>query len=92
MLALALQAYEDDTCSSCGQWLTHAMDPDLADDWTSMSPHRCGGCTALAEAAEANKDTKHPGALRYVLGLREGWEARLAATRAKRSAASEPGQ
>jgi hypothetical protein len=50
-----------------------------------MNPHRCGGCTALAEAAEANKDAKHPGALRYVLGLREGWEKRKAALVAARA-------
>lgn len=61
------------------------MDPDLAHEWTSMAPHRCGGCTALAEAAEANKDAKHPGALRYIIGLKEGWESRLAAARAARA-------
>lgn len=61
------------------------MDPDLSDEWTSMEPHRCGACTALAEAAEANKDSKHPGALRYILGLHEGWEKRKAAKSAARA-------
>ena len=65
------------------------MDPDLLHEWTTMAPHRCGGCTALADAAEANKDSKHPGALRYVIGLKEGWEARLAAVRAERAASRE---
>jgi len=85
-MSLALQAYEDGLCSSCGQPLKEAMDPDLLGEWTTMHPHRCGGCTALAEAAESNKDAKHPAALRYVIGLREGWQERLAAARAKRSA------
>ena len=67
------------------------MDPDLAHEWTSMHPVRCGGCTALAEAAEASKDSKHPGALRYILGLKEGWEGRLAATRAERAASRQNG-
>jgi len=87
LLALALQAYEDSLCSSCGQSLKYAMDPDLAHEWTTMAPHRCGGCTALAESAEANKDSRHPGALRYIIGLKEGWEARLATARASRSPA-----
>lgn len=65
------------------------MDPDLLHEWTGMNPHRCGGCTALADLAEQNRDAKHPGALRYVIGLREGWQERLAAARAKRAAANQ---
>jgi carbonic anhydrase len=89
LLAMALQAYEDSLCSSCGQSLKYAMDQDLLHEWTTMHPVRCGGCTALAEAAEANKDAKHPGALRFIIGLAEGWEKRLAAARAERSASDK---
>lgn len=69
------------------------MDPDLLEDWTTMEPHRCGACTALAVAAEQNSKGEHPGALRYVLGLRAGWEerkARLAAARAERTRSDGP--
>ena len=86
--ALALQEYEDGLCSGCGQPLKESMDADLLDDWTTMEPHRCGGCTALAVAADRSKDREHPGALRYIIGLREGWQdrkARLVAARAERA-------
>jgi hypothetical protein len=91
-MALALQEYEDSTCSGCGQPLSESMDPDLAEEWTGTHPHRCGGCTALAVLAEQNKDAKHPHALRYVIGLREGWQerkARLVAARAERAASNQ---
>lgn len=48
------------------------------DEWTTMDPVRCGGCTALAEASRANEKATHPGALRYIVGLREGWQERRA--------------
>ena len=94
LLALALQTYEDDLCDGCGQSLTESMDPDLADEWATLPPHRCAACTALAAAAErAEKDgTEHPRALRWVIGLREGWQERRSAARAERAAANEPGQ
>jgi len=88
-MALALQEYEDGLCPNCGQPKHEAMDPDLADEWTTMAPVRDYACTAIARAAEQNKDADHPGALAYVVGLREGWEGRLAATRAERAPASE---
>ena len=44
---------------------------------------------ALALAAESNKDAKHPEALRYAIGLREGWETRKAAKVAAREAAAD---
>jgi len=78
-MALALQEYEDSLCSGCGQPLHESMNPDLLEEWTTMDPHRCGSCTAIAVAAEVNKEASHPGALRYVVGLRSGWEDRLAA-------------
>ena len=93
LLALALQEYEDGLCSGCGQPLRESMDPDLLEEWTSMDPHRCGGCTALAVAADQSKDRDHPGALRYIVGLRQGWEerkARLVAARAERARADGP--
>lgn len=90
-MALALQAHEDSLCSSCGQPLKEAMDPDLLDEWTHMHPVRCGGCTALAVAAESQKDAKHPGALRFILGLKEGWEERRLAARAERAASAKEG-
>jgi hypothetical protein len=85
LLALALQEYEDQHCPDCGQNLKYAMDPDLADEWTTMAPVRDHACTALAQAAEANKDAKHAQALRHPVGMREGWEGRLAATRAAKA-------
>lgn len=90
LLALALQAHDDARCSGCGQLLSECMDPDLLDEWTTMHPVRCGACTAIARAADDAKDRDHPGALRYVVGLREGWDRRLASARAERAAAGEP--
>lgn len=69
------------------------MDPDLAGEWDHFEPAlRCGGCTALARAAEQTKEADHPGALRFILGLRHGWQERkaaLVAARAERAAASK---
>lgn len=70
------------------------MDPDLADEWTTVGPFRDYACTAIARAAESAKDSDHPGALRYVVGLREGWEGRRAASvaaRGERAASSQDG-
>ena len=92
LTALALQQYEDSLCDGCGQVLRESMDGDLLDEWTTAEPYRCGACTAIARAAEqADKvGREHPGALRFIVGLREGWEGRLAAARAKRAASSQP--
>lgn len=81
LLALALNLYEDGICSGCGQQVKYAMDPALADYWTTMHPVRDHACTALAVAQDAVKDDKHPHALRHVVGMREGWEQALAASR-----------
>lgn len=89
-MALALQEYEDQHCDHCGQNLKYAMDPDLADEWTTMAPVRDHACTALAQAAESNRDAKHAQALRYPVGMREGWEQRLAAAKADRVSADQP--
>ena len=88
LLALALQAHDDSHCAGCGQRLDECMDPDLADEWTTMHPQRCGGCTALARAADHAKDAEHPQALRYVIGLREGWESRKASLAGERAEAT----
>lgn len=92
LLALGLQAYEDNRCPDCGQRLDLALDPDLAEDWTTMEPVRDHACTAIAVAAEANKDATHMGALRYPVGLRQDWEQRRSAARAERAASDEAGQ
>ena len=68
------------------------MDPDLADEWTHLDPVVDHAAMALALAAESNKDAKHPEALRYAIGLREGWEARKAAKAAARQSATDEGQ
>lgn len=83
--------YEDGLCAGCGQPLSESMDGDLLDEWTTTEPHRCGGCTALAKAAERNQKRDYPGALRYIVGLREGWERRKAAKVAEREAATAEG-
>lgn len=93
LLALALQEYEDGQCPGCGQPLKDSMDGDLLEEWTTTEPHRCGGCTALARAAARAEEQKreYPSALRYIVGLRAGWEerrARSVAARAERAAAS----
>ena len=86
LLALALTIYEASLCPGCGQDQHESMDDDLQDEWTTMQPVRCGGCTALARAAERDGERDHPGALRYVVGMREGWQARKAARVAARAA------
>jgi len=89
LLALGLQAFEDNRCPDCGQRLDLALDPDLAEEWTTMNPVRDHACTAIAVAAETNKNAAHMGALRYPVGMREGWEERRSAARAERSSAGE---
>lgn len=93
---LALSIFEDAHCPHCGQLRHEAQDPDLAGEWTTSLPIRDFACTALARADErAHKDKReHPGALRYVVGLRPGAverKAALVAARAERAAASEDG-
>jgi hypothetical protein len=84
---MALRLYEDGMCPGCGQQIRYAMNPDLAEYWTTMAPVRDHACTALAEAQDGVKDSRHPHALRHVVGMREGWEDVLAARR--EGAASE---
>lgn len=93
ILALALQEYEDGVCSGCGQPLAESMDPDLEDEWATLPAHRCHSCTAIARAAEQDKDREYPGALRYVTALLEGYQERRDSARrrrAERAAASQP--
>lgn len=78
---MALRLYEDGLCPGCGQQIAYAMDPGLADFWTTMDPVRDHACTALAAAQDAVKDERHPHALRHVVGMRDGWEDVLAARR-----------
>lgn len=78
MLALALQIHEDRTDPVTGQDVALSTDPRLAEYWTTMQPVRDYAQTALIEAQKRNEDREHPEALRYVVGLREGWEAALA--------------
>jgi len=86
LLALALTIYEASVDPSHGQLRSLAMDPDLADEWTYVDPVVDHAALALALAAESNKDAKHPEALRYAIGLKEGWETRRAARAAAREA------
>lgn len=86
LLALALQAHEDGLCSGCGHPLSETMDGDLLDEWTYVTPHRCGACTAIAQSAEkAEKTWEHPGALRHIAALPEGWEKRRELARRRRA-------
>lgn len=87
LLALALTLYEDRVDPSHGQRRDLAMDPDLADEWTGLSPVRDFAALAMAKLAEMKKDDDHPETYRYVLGLKEGWEARRSARAAARLAA-----
>jgi len=52
---------------------------------------RDNAARAIAQAVEQNKNGAHPETLRYVVGLREGWEEALAAWR-ERAASGEPSQ
>ena len=61
--------------------MVYAMDPGLADFWTTMDPVQDHACAALADAQEAVKESRHPHTLRHVVGMREGWEDALAARR-----------
>ncbi len=92
LLAIALQIYEDGRCGECGQQVSASHDPDLADEWATSSAVRCYSCYALAQQGERDKGAEHPGTLRYMVGLREGWEDRLAAARAERAASNHPDQ
>jgi hypothetical protein len=87
LLALALSIYEDRIDPATGQDVTLSTNPALADYWTTMHPVRDYAHQALAAAQESVKDEKHPQAWRHVVGLREGWEEALAASRREGSAA-----
>jgi hypothetical protein len=81
LLAIALSIYEDRIDPSTGQDVTLATNPALAEFWTTMHPVRDYAAQALAIAQDAVKDDKHPQTLRHVVGLREGWQDALAASR-----------
>lgn len=87
LLALALTLYEDRIDPAHGQRKDLAMDPDLADEWTGLEPVRDFAALAMSTLADTKKDADHPETFRYVLGLREGWEARKAAKVAARQEA-----
>lgn len=84
LLALALEIHEGRIDPSHGQRRDLAMDPDLAEEWTGLDPLRDHAATAMARLADEHKDADHPETLRYVLGLREGWEERREARRQAR--------
>ncbi|HEY9493864.1 MAG TPA: hypothetical protein VIR15_03340 [Intrasporangium sp.] len=86
LLHLALTLYMDGVDSSHGQLRRLAMDPDLADEWTYVEPVRDFASLTMAKAAATKKDSEHPEAWRYVIGLREGWEERKAIKVAERLA------
>ena len=88
MLALALRLYEDGIDSSHGQRKDLALDPDLADEWTGLSPVRDYAALAMTQLAKSVDGDDHPDTFRYMLGLREGWEQRKAAKVAQRVAAA----
>lgn len=79
LLALALRTYEDRIDPSTGQDIGLATHPALADYWTTMHPIRDYAHQALAIARKAVESDSHPETLRHVVGLREGWQAALAA-------------
>lgn len=83
--------YEDSLCSGCGNPKRLTMDPDLADEWTTTHPYTCGGCAALSRAGKRNEKEEHPTALRFVIGLRQGWEKRKARKVAARAEAEATG-
>jgi len=86
LMALALTIHEDSIDPSHGQRRDLALDPDLADEWTHMTPVKDYAAEAMAVAADTRKDEKHTQVWRYVIGLREGWETRKAAKVAAREA------
>ena len=84
MLALALTIHEAGIDSSHGQRKDLALDPDLADEWTGLSPVRDYAALAMTTLAKTVEGDDHPETFRYMLGLREGWEERKAAKVAQR--------
>ena len=89
LLALALTMHEDRIDPSHGQPRDLAMDPDLADEWVVAATSIDYAALAMAEAAEKKKDTDHPGAFRYLMGLKQDWEERKAAKVAARLAGDD---
>lgn len=76
-----MRAYEDRIDPATGQDITLSTDPALAEYWTTMPAVRDFAHTALSEARKRDEGKDHPEALRYVVGLREGWKEALAASR-----------
>ena len=83
-LAVALTLHEARIDPSHGQPKDLALDPDLADEWTWFEPVRDYAAMAMSQAAQTMKDSDHPESWRYVLGLKDGWEDRLAQKRRAR--------
>ena len=81
--------YEDRIDPTTGQDVTLSTNPALAEHWTTMYPVRDYAALALAQAQDAVKEDKHPQTYRHVVGLREGWQDVLAASRREGSAADE---
>ena len=92
LLALALTMHEDRIDPAHGQPRDLAMDEDLSDEWVVAATRFDYAAAAMAEAAEKKKDTDHPGAFRYLMGMREGWEERKAAKVAARLAGNDAPQ
>ena len=73
--------------------MADSMDPDLVDQWTTVDPPSvCGACLALSKAQKKNEDHDHPSALRYIVGVSEGWEQvrqERSAARRERAAADQ---
>ncbi|WP_330473831.1 hypothetical protein [Terrabacter sp. C0L_2] len=78
--------YEADVDPSHGQLRSLAMDPDLADEWTHVSPVIDYAAQAFAISTDSKNSEKHPEVWRHAIGLKEGWEARRAARAAAREA------
>jgi hypothetical protein len=76
---MALTLYEDRIDPSHGQRKDLALDPDLAEEWTGLTPVKDFAAEAMARLADTKKDDEHAHTFRYVVGLREGWEERKAA-------------
>lgn len=79
LLALALTLHESRIDPSHGQRKDLALDPDLANEWGALDPVRDHAALAMARIADLNAKDDHPHTLRYVIGLKEGWEERKAA-------------
>lgn len=62
---LALQAYEDLTCSGCGGLLPDTTAEGAEDSYRVPNPLRCHRCTAVAQKSEDYREANQPQALLY---------------------------